>query len=159
MNTLKKTLGLLFFIAITTWFLLDAIDFIELVKKIGIIPRLSIQGYLNNTSSFVLLGFFFPTIPMTFVNIISGLQYPKLTLRLMLFGAVIMALCGHYYDSKLRANLKETNYIECISKRKLTLTYSSRVFVIDPALCERSSLHPIELLNTNVTIIAPEVHQ
>ena len=127
----------MFLIGFTSWCGLGMHDLKHSVESIGIVPTVKIAGYFNNTSSFVLFGFLMPSIPMALMNIVTGIQLPRLTLRLMLFGALFFALIGHYYDTSLREGLKASNYIECQSERELTLKYSSRTYVLDPSLCNK----------------------
>lgn len=134
---LKKLIFLMFFIGFTSWCGLGIYDLSHTVESIGIEPTIKISGYLNNTSSFVLFGFFLPSIPMALINIITNIQLPRLTLRLMLFGALIFALIGHYYDTLLREGIETSNYIECQSERELTLKHSSRTYVLPPDKCEK----------------------
>ncbi|GLT18792.1 hypothetical protein GCM10007938_25730 [Vibrio zhanjiangensis] len=135
-DLLKKLSALLFFIAITLWCAFGVYDFSNLVKSVGIEPIIKVSGYFNNTSSFVLFGFFLPCIPMALLNIFLNVQLPKLTLRLMLFGALVFAVLGHYFDSMLRQEIRGNNYVECPTKREVTLKSSSRTYVLDSSLCE-----------------------
>ncbi|GHY03566.1 TPA: hypothetical protein ACH2LV_003385 [Vibrio cholerae] len=136
LDVFKKLTFLIFIIGFASWCGLDLYDLNHTVEGVGINPVMKVSGYLNNTSSFVLFGFFIPSIPMALLNLITGIQLPRLTLRLMLLGALIGALVGHYVDTSLRAKIKISNYIECTSKRELTLKYSSRTYVLDPSLCD-----------------------
>lgn len=126
----------MFFIGVVSWCGWGAYDLSHTVEIVGIKPVIKVSGYLNNTSSFVLFGFFLPSIPMAFLNIFTGIQLPRLTLRLMLFGALIGALIGHYLDASLRDKILESNYIECTSERELTLKYSSQTYVLPPTKCD-----------------------
>ncbi|EGR1571288.1 TPA: hypothetical protein ACPJ0L_003242 [Vibrio alginolyticus] len=136
LDFLKKLTFLIFFTGFALWCGLGAYNLIHTVENVGINPVIRVSGYLNNTSSFVLFGFFLPSIPMGLLNIANGIQLPKLTLRLMLFGALIFALIGHYFDTSLRKGIETSNYIECTSKRELTLKHSSRIYVLPPAKCD-----------------------
>ncbi|MCY9843957.1 hypothetical protein [Vibrio caribbeanicus] len=135
-DLLKKILALLFFIAITLWCAFGVYDFSNLVKSVGIEPIIKVSGYFNNTSSFVLLGFFLPCIPMALLNIFLNVQLPKLTLRLMLLGALIFAAIGHYFDSSLREEIRDNDYIECSVDREVALKYSSMTYVRSPETCD-----------------------
>ena len=126
----------MFLITVALWCGLGIYDLSHSVKGVGIKPVMKVSGYLNNTSSFVLFGFFLPCIPMALLNVVTGIQLPRLTLRLMLFGALIGALIGHYVDTSLRDKIKISNYVECTSERELTLKYSSRTFVLPPETCD-----------------------
>lgn len=132
----KKLISLIFLISIASWCGLGIYNLSHTVDSVGIQPLIKVSGYLNNTSSFVLFGFFLPSIPMALLNVMTGIQLPRLTLRLMLFGALIFALIGHNVDSSLRDKIKMSNYIECVSERELTLKYSSRTYALDPSLCD-----------------------
>ena len=135
-DLLKKLSALLFFIAITLWCAFSVYDFNNLAKNVGIDPIIKVSGYFNNTSSFVLFGFFLPCIPMAILNIFLNVQLPKLTLRLMLCGALVFALLGHYFDSMLRQEIRDNNYVECPTKREVALKYSSRTYALDLKLCD-----------------------
>lgn len=135
-DLLKKLTFLLFFIGFSAWCGVGIYDLIHSVKGVGIEPVIKVSGYLNNTSSFVLFGFFLPSIPMALLNVVTGIQLPRLTLRLMLFGALIGALIGHYVDTSLRDKVKISNYIECTSEREFTLKYSSKTYVLPPETCD-----------------------
>jgi len=132
----KKLIFLTFIIGFSLWCGLGVYDLNYTVGSVGIEPIIKVSGYFNNTSSFVLFGFFIPSIPMAIINIITGVQFPRLTLRLMLFGALGGALIGHYVDSALRKEIKASNYIECTSEREFTLKYSSRTYVLPPETCD-----------------------
>lgn len=132
----KKLAALIFLITVALWCGLGIYDLYNAAESIGIEPVMRVSGYLNNTSSFVLFGFFLPSIPMALIYLMTGIKFPRLTLRLMLLGAIIFALIGHYVDTSLRGKIKTSNYIECTSERELTLKYSSRTYVLDPSLCE-----------------------
>ncbi|WP_084781524.1 hypothetical protein [Salinivibrio sp. SS2] len=131
----KKLLSLLLFISVSIWFAAGIFDFISLLDNVGEVSKIKVSGYMNNTSSFVLFGFFLPTIPMTIISIASGLQLPKLTFRLMIIGGITFAIIGHYFDSSLREKIINNNYIECKEKRELSLKYSSRTYALSPEIC------------------------
>lgn len=134
----KKIAALLFLITVALWCSLVMYELFHTAESIGIEPVMRVSGYLNNTSSFVLFGFFVPSIPMALIYVTTGIQLPRFTLRLMLLGAIIFAVIGHYVDTSFRGKMKTSNYIECTSERELALRYSSRMYVLAPSLCEES---------------------
>lgn len=136
LDVFKKLTFLMFLIGFASWCGWGAYDLSHTVERVGIKPVIKVSGYLNNTSSFVLFGFFLPSIPMALLNVFTGIQLPRLTLRLMLIGALIGALIGHYIDTSLRGKINVSNYIECTLEREITLKYSSRTYALDPNLCD-----------------------
>lgn len=65
----KKLTSLMFLIGFASWCGWGAYDLSNTVDRVGINPVIKVSGYLNNTSSFVLFGFFLPSIPMALLNV------------------------------------------------------------------------------------------
>ncbi|KAB1458340.1 hypothetical protein [Vibrio panuliri] len=133
---IRKIAALIFLVIVVLWCALGIYDFNNVVEGVGTEPVIKISGYFNNTSSFVLFGFFLPSIPMALINVITGAQLPRLTLRLMLLGSLFFALIGHYMDAALRQGIKTSSYVECTADRELSLKHSSRTYALNSKLCD-----------------------
>ncbi|MBF4279561.1 hypothetical protein EAY27_20915, partial [Vibrio anguillarum] len=57
----KKLISLIFLISIASWCGFGIYNLSHTVDSVGIQPLIKVSGYLNNTSSFVLFGFFLPS--------------------------------------------------------------------------------------------------
>ena len=93
---------------------------------------------INNASllaMFTLAAISFLIMVITFISGRSLNWLPRIVLIFFLSLTVLSFAYGWYVTEETKKELYERGYIECDSKRKLGLKYSSRTYALSPELC------------------------
>ncbi|GHY03235.1 putative uncharacterized membrane protein [Vibrio cholerae] len=115
----------------------------ETSRTIGIMNstenKVVIDGALNNAASLAGVPFFGGIFALFLIGFISGRTLawvPRIVFIVIGIMTIIASVIGLGMNTELKSKLKNNGYIECTSKRELTLKYSSRTYVLDPSLCD-----------------------
>ncbi|MCG9781272.1 hypothetical protein L1D52_02790 [Vibrio brasiliensis] len=129
------------FLAAVVFMLLLALQ--QTSKTIGVINspdnKVVISGALNNAASLAGIPLFGGILILFLIGFISGrtLAWVPKIVFMIIGGMTIMAfIIGLGVNTAFKSELKNNGYVECTSKRELTLKYSSRTYVLDPSRCE-----------------------
>lgn len=100
---------------------------------------IKVSGAINDASSFAFAWLMFVVSILMILCFITGkklLWIPKIVLMVLGGITVFAFFLGWGMNITLKEKLSEQGYVECKSKRELTLKYSSRTYALDPSLCE-----------------------
>lgn len=102
--------------------------------------KIVIDGALNNAASLAGVPLFGGIFVLFLIGFISGRTLawvPRIVFIVIGIMTIIAFFVGFGADTALKSELKNNGYIECQSKRELTLKYSSRTYVLPPEKCEK----------------------
>lgn len=122
------------FLAVFSYFSLQVINTLTSYESI-----VTVYSPLNNASLFASLSITLIITIFIIVALITGKSLkwlPKIVLIILSAMVLVSFIAGWTMTTATKKKLDERGYIECTSKRELTLKYSSRTYVLDPSLCD-----------------------
>ncbi|MDG3396841.1 hypothetical protein P5E67_13740 [Vibrio parahaemolyticus] len=129
-----------FCLIFSSLFLLSAHDVMEVFDAHKLLhDRIVVSGAINDASTFAFSWAMFVVSVFMVICLITGkklLWIPKIFIIILGGVSVLAFLTGWKVNGALKEKLHEKSYIECTSKRELTLKSSSRTYVLDPSVCD-----------------------
>lgn len=98
-----------------------------------------IDSAINNASLFTLFTTLIIVSLLSLLMFLTGKSLNWIPKLILIFFSILVCIAfvyGWNLTTSAKNNLHEKGYIECTSKRKIALKYSSQTYVLPPATCD-----------------------